>query len=704
MMSNCSHLHYNDANFYDIKRDSFQGTDTDGNETTVDCIYQFVKNSYSYQDDSVDYCNKFCTTNIIGPPEDLRYEYVKKTFEDHEILTASCSDMGFVADTGFLTDICYNTDNIIDVFDSIDTAGYTVKYMIDQISINIEYHVAVYPIRISRYGAFKLNDIIQIWAQNSDNQWFLLWNDSWTNPEKMQQESTLLSMPLHPCNFKTKMLRLVFEHRLLEENKLDAVMLTGTSELILPKKPQTESLNILLYDIRCFKDFARIVPQGVVGMLCPTDMLTRVHHDIFELLDNFHKHGIICKRNLIVQSFHKDHLAHKQVSHKVIPDYIQSLKQNLTVNDYSNYDKFIKDLKFCWDESKKSYDSFSKLCDETILNILKNLDLRSLCRVGRVNKRLNNLTRDPFLYTSLNVRNIHFTYWRSNLWHKFDYFAHRCKYLKQLDLSFCDIPVLKFNMFINTCGKHLTHLNLCCCRYVDDSALLEISKTCEILKELDLSNCEFVNDQGFSYFENLKYLERLHLQELQSIRTKTLCKILQRNQQLRDLNLAYTDLYIDDVTMELKNSCPNLETINLKMARITSKSIYALADCKNLREIDFGLVHMINGNEEDLEKSFRRLFSCLRLEKLDITTYIVNYSILESLIMMCKNLKSLTSEGRTVKSDSNIFQCPKLEKFKHKYYYKWRLNDNWFIIWDCFSESASLMTHGESGMKQFDYY
>ncbi|XP_036143916.1 F-box/LRR-repeat protein 4-like [Monomorium pharaonis] len=251
-------------------------------------------------------------------------------------------------------------------------------------------------------------------------------------------------------------------------------------------------------------------------------------------------------------------------------------------------------------------------------------------------------------------------------------------------------------MFINTCGKHLTHLNLCCCRYVDDSALLQISKTCEILKELDLSNCHLVNDKGFSYLENLKYLERLHLQELRSIQTKTLCKILQRNQQLRDLNLAYTDLNIDEVTVELKNSCPNLETINLKLAKITSKSIYALADCKNLREIDFGWVSMeMEENQEDLEKSFHILFSSLRLEKLDITDIMLTYSILESLIMMCKNLKSLTSQGCTVKSDSNIFQRPKLVGNRRNYYYKWRLNDSLFILWDYMSRSASFIENQE---------
>ncbi|XP_036148552.1 uncharacterized protein LOC118647568 isoform X2 [Monomorium pharaonis] len=590
--------------FYDKKR-SIRCTDIEGNETTVEFIYQFVKKSYSYQNDSIDYCSEFYT-NIIGPPErHLCYEYIRKTFDAHLILS--------LLPRKNYTDVRYHD------FSKMDPK------IIDKISINIEYHVAVYPIRITIFDtAYKLKEAIQIWAQDPDNQWFLLGYYS------------------------------LSKHR-LEEHKLNAIMLIGTSELILSKNPEKEE-NSKFLSKNVGRQFWGIYNFSYMRSIRthPTDMLTCVHRDILDLIDNFHEYGTICKRN-IVKSFHKDQLGHKQISYNAFLGYIQIHKQSLTVKDYSNYNEFMEDLKFLWGKSKKSYDSFSKLPDDTILNILKNLDLRSLCRVGRVNKRLNNLTRDPFLYTSLNMRNIHFTYWRTNLWHKFHYFARRCKYLKELDLSYCDIPVVKFNVFIHTCGKRLTHLNLSRCRCVNNSVLRQISKTCPNLKELNLSCCRFVNDKGFSYLENLRYLECLNLQTIEKMQTKTLCKILQRNQQLRNLNLANTNLNIDEIIVELKNSCPNLETINLQRITITSKSIYALADCKNLQEIYFGWLYdsIKNENEEDLKKSFHRLFSSLRLEKLDITDCDVNQIILDSL-KLCENLKSLTFNGHTEKFDSNI--------------------------------------------------
>ena len=48
-------------------------------------------------------------------------------------------------------------------------------------------------------------------------------------------------------------------------------------------------------------------------------------------------------------------------------------------------------------------------------------------------------------------------------------------------------------------------------------------------------------------------------------------------------------LNADEVVIELRNSCPDLESIDLwKTHTLTSQGIDALADCKNLREVDFG--------------------------------------------------------------------------------------------------------------------
>ncbi|XP_012534471.2 uncharacterized protein LOC105835575 [Monomorium pharaonis] len=662
MTSNCRPLYYNNATQYPyVDKLSFRGTDIEDAEMDVDFIYQFVKNSYSYQGDTVDYCNKFYTTNIIGPPEGHYFhKYVKQTFNEcfqaiyswHVIQTSLAPKSTH--------SIMQNETNI------------------DQSFINIEYHEAVYPVRITMYAISKPENITRIWAQDSDNYWFLLWNNSWGGLPKSQQ--ILFSPPLKACNFKTKTLRLEFNHRLWAEyfTKLDAVMLIGTSELILPRNPK-QSLNNLLEGIRLdvtvkahhsltqFDTYATDLPPGH----------TSVHLDIYLLQKKLREYCIICKSN-VVENFYKSQLGHKKVSQEIIADYMESLKQGyngcFSIKDYSNYDKFIEELKILWDESEESSDSFSKLPDEIILKIFKDLDLRSLCCVGRVNKWLNNLSRDPSLYTSLNMRNIHFTYWRSDLLHILDYFTLRCEHLSQLDLSFCDFLVWKFNVFLTTCGTLLTHLRLNCCQSIDDSALLQISKTCQILKELDLTNCNLVNDEGFSHLKSLHCLERLNLQEIKNIQTETVCKILQKNRQMRDLNLAFTylRLNIDVITIELKNSCPNLERINLFSTNTsTSKSIDALADCKNLREVNFGFINKKRVNVEDLQKSFHRLFSSQRLEKLDLSCareFIDNH-ILESLIL-CKNLKSLKLVGvQSMTPDlcSKIFQCPKLEEIDLSY-------------------------------------
>lgn len=108
--------------------------------------------------------------------------------------------------------------------------------------------------------------------------------------------------------------------------------------------------------------------------------------------------------------------------------------------------------------------------------------------------------------------------------------------------------------------------------------------------ELGLRNCELIEDKGFLYLENLEFLERLDLYRTR-ITTQTLCKILRRNRQMRHLQIGCTDriLNVDEVAMELKNSCPDLESIDLwKTQSLTSQGIDALADCKNLREVDFG--------------------------------------------------------------------------------------------------------------------
>lgn len=113
------------------------------------------------------------------------------------------------------------------------------------------------------------------------------------------------------------------------------------------------------------------------------------------------------------------------------------------------------------------------------MKILKNLDLKSLCCMSKVNKHFNNLAQDPLLYTCLNLK----PYWYIINAEALYYLAPKCKYLRQLDLSWCDrFSVSDLEKFLDICGSLLTHLRLNCCSHIDNLAMIKISRICKDLK------------------------------------------------------------------------------------------------------------------------------------------------------------------------------------------------------------------------------
>ncbi|XP_018051642.1 PREDICTED: F-box/LRR-repeat protein 4-like [Atta colombica] len=312
------------------------------------------------------------------------------------------------------------------------------------------------------------------------------------------------------------------------------------------------------------------------------------------------------------------------------------------------------------DESKKpSYYSFSELPDEIITIILRNLDLQSLCRMSRVNKRFNNLAQNHLLYINLNLEPYCYIVNTKALY----YLTPRCKYLRQLNLSYCrGISVQSFEFFLVFYGSLLTHLQLTCLR-IDNNTILRISRVCKNLKELDVGNCYMINDNGFSYLKNLKFLECLNLCKTY-ISTETLCKILRRNIRMRHLYIAetYTHLNADEVIMELRNSCPDLESIDLqRIHTLTSQGINALADYKNLRNVNLTWCKRTTDHGD----SFFRLFSsCQHLETI-LLGYVKGFTECDlKALTLCKNLKQLFLMGTPIPAEicHTIFvNCSKLE-------------------------------------------
>ena len=116
-----------------------------------------------------------------------------------------------------------------------------------------------------------------------------------------------------------------------------------------------------------------------------------------------------------------------------------------------------------------------------MLQILGNLDFKSLVRCSQLNKRFNAITRDTKLYTSLNLK----PYWNCIDDTTLRFLEERCNGLKRIDLSWTNntnISSQTFIRFLRKCCGGLTHLRLNACDFVTRDVIKEISKICSHLK------------------------------------------------------------------------------------------------------------------------------------------------------------------------------------------------------------------------------
>ncbi|XP_071554820.1 uncharacterized protein [Temnothorax nylanderi] len=332
-------------------------------------------------------------------------------------------------------------------------------------------------------------------------------------------------------------------------------------------------------------------------------------------------------------------------------------------------------MKLSSDESKElSRCSLSALPNEILLKTFKYLDLKTLCRMNEVNnRRFDILTRDPRLYTRLNMRDKSEKY----MCDIFYYFTPRCKYLQQLDLKGSYFHVNDFINFLNNCGRRLTHLNLSYCTIHYSSTVFqlsfEISKTCKDLKELDLRFCQGMeygidvdnDDDEFLYLERLNNLECIMFSRL-PITTENICKILQNNPQIREVDMGVS--MNDEILITLANSCRDLEVIRTLFistdGHITSQGISALANCKNLQKVHLIFSYKYPVNDDSL---FRLFSSYQHLQEIHLFFPVLTDHRLE-LLAQCKNLKKLYLDCVKDLDDPDKYsiilkQCPKLQKF-----------------------------------------
>ncbi|XP_077268971.1 F-box/LRR-repeat protein 4-like isoform X2 [Temnothorax americanus] len=340
-------------------------------EDHVNFIYQYVTNSDSCVKE-YNYRNTWSISktieNIIGPPTNFpNYG----DFSGSLVMRTNGFD---ISTSSWQKPITSSYDN-----PPQDDSHMYCNYLY------LLFHKAVYPIRVSIYEVYNPGYVTEIWARGGDqrkNHWFLLWSGPPQN-NAVPLTSRIFSPPLKFCDFKTNVLRLQFMYSQWDySTHLDAVELIGTSELVLPKSPKLNLTNLLKSincKYPCHEDSHNLTPDYEAA-----------HLDIVHLQKNFSKYCVICKSNT-AKSFNKSQFGHKQISQEI--DVRRSeqryrnpfIKRDICRNHFLRH-QLIKDIELYSKECQKQSicSSFSTLPDEMVLIILKNLDIRSLCRLSQM--------------------------------------------------------------------------------------------------------------------------------------------------------------------------------------------------------------------------------------------------------------------------------------------------------------------------------
>ncbi|CAK1580074.1 unnamed protein product [Parnassius mnemosyne] len=231
---------------------------------------------------------------------------------------------------------------------------------------------------------------------------------------------------------------------------------------------------------------------------------------------------------------------------------------------------------------------FQRLPDETILAIMKFLDMQSLSRCAQVSRHFSRLALDAILYRCIDLR----PYWHCVRSQVLSTLGTRCKFLQKLDLSWCGShrmiqPHYVVNFLRDNCSE-LTHLRMNCCEFVDNSVLRSVIENCAYLQELCLRSVVGCTD--WICLATLKRLRRLDLYRT-DIGTIAAVAIVRANPHLQHVNVGSCKMIsaMDEVAIALGANCPGLISVDFwKSYSLTAVGIRSLGNCKMLQELDVG--------------------------------------------------------------------------------------------------------------------
>lgn len=128
---------------------------------------------------------------------------------------------------------------------------------------------------------------------DTNKQWHKLWSGS---PQCVAHKPRIFSPPLKSCNFKTNKIRIEFNHSNLDYyTELDAILLIGTVELILPH---------VGFRNRCISALLKELNNSINNIDDPFNLTPdylNLNNDLKKLKKTLHKHCVLYKRYMKIK-------------------------------------------------------------------------------------------------------------------------------------------------------------------------------------------------------------------------------------------------------------------------------------------------------------------------------------------------------------------------------------------------------------------
>ena len=263
------------------------------------------------------------------------------------------------------------------------------------------------------------------------------------------------------------------------------------------------------------------------------------------------------------------------------------------------------------------------LSDEVILNILSFLELPDLNRFSQVSKRLRILYRSCKNLCIKRCRLTGATYlqdWIENLeLYQCDFTygvlealmssSHSLKKFSLTNYTMYNLFHHNLHTFYSRNGQTLQTLNLAFTSILDEKHMDNIVKNCNVLKEIDFSNCRLSSESLNIFVCGITVnIEKVSLASSSSVTDASIRNLVSRCNKIKSLNLALNSITNNSLTSvkeNLENTLEELEIGECSRIILHKAKLLKMRSMPKLKVLNY--FKPLESNYEDLKKHLPQL-------------------------------------------------------------------------------------------------